>query len=75
MTSAKGEKLTEAGPPCPWRIIGMGEVPGAGDDFTPWPTSAWPASWWSSAKHEQKMASAPVGKVSLEDLFSQIKGR
>ncbi len=35
MTSARGEKLTEAGPSVPVEIIGMGEVPGAGDDFRP----------------------------------------
>ena len=33
MTNAQGQKVTEAGPSVPVEIIGMGEVPGAGDDF------------------------------------------
>ena len=33
MTDYKGNKVMEAGPSVPVEIIGMGEVPGAGDDF------------------------------------------
>ena len=74
MTSAKGEKLTEAGPSVPVEIIGMGEVPGAGDDFHAVADERMARELVGQRKHEQKMAaSAPVGKVSLEDLFSQIK--
>ena len=74
MTSAKGGKLTEAGPSVPVEIIGMGEVPGAGDDFHAVADERMARELVEQRKHEQKMAaSAPVGKVSLEDLFSQIK--
>ena len=74
MTSAKGEKLTEAGPSVPVEIIGMGEVPGAGDDFHAVADERMARELVEQRKHEQKMAaSAAVGKVSLEDLFSQIK--
>ena len=74
MTSAKGEKLTEAGPSVPVEIIGMGEVPGAGDDFHAVADERMARELVEQRKHEQKMASSsPVGKVSLEDLFSQIK--
>ena len=74
VTSAKGEKLTEAGPSVPVEIIGMGEVPGAGDDFHAVADERMARELVEQRKHEQKMAaSAPVGKVSLEDLFSQIK--
>ena len=74
MTSAKGEKLTEAGPSVPVEIIGMGEVPGAGDDFHAVADERMARELVEQRKHEQKMAaSAPVGKVCLEDLFSQIK--
>ena len=74
MTSAKDEKLTEAGPSVPVEIIGMGEVPGAGDDFHAVADERMARELVEQRKHEQKMAaSAPVGKVSLEDLFSQIK--
>ena len=74
MTNAKGEKLTEAGPSVPVEIIGMGEVPDAGDDFHAVADERMARELAEQRKHEQKMASsAPVGKVSLEDLFSQIQ--
>lgn len=58
----------------PVEIIGMGEVPGAGDDFHAVADERMARELVEQRKHEQKMAaSAPVGKVSLEDLFSQIK--
>ena len=74
MTNAKGEKVTEAGPSVPVEIIGMGEVPGAGDDFHAVADERMARELVEQRKHEQKMASSSqVGKVSLEDLFSQIK--
>ena len=74
MTDAKGEKLTEAGPSVPVEIIGMGEVPDAGDDFHAVADERMARELAEQRKHEQKMASsAPVGKVSLEDLFCQIQ--
>ena len=74
MTDARGKKLAEAGPSVPVEIIGMGEVPGAGDDFHAVADERMARELVEQRKHEQKMAaSAPVGKVSLEDLFSQIK--
>ena len=75
MTNARGQKLTEAGPSVPVEIIGMGEVPNAGDDFHAVDDERMARELVEQRKHEQKMAaSGPVGqKVSLEDLFSQIK--
>ncbi|WP_164496871.1 translation initiation factor IF-2 [Flavonifractor sp. An112] len=74
MTNARGEKLTEAGPSVPVEIIGMSEVPGAGDDFHAVADERMARELVEQRKHDQKMAaSGPVGKVSLEDLFSQIK--
>ena len=74
MTDAKGRKLTEAGPSVPVEIIGMGEVPGAGDDFHAVADERMARELVEQRKHEQKnAASSPVGKVSLEDLFSQIQ--
>ena len=75
MTNARGQKLTEAGPSVPVEIIGMSEVPGAGDDFHAVADERMARELVEQRKHEQKMAAAgPVGqKVSLEDLFSQIK--
>ena len=74
MMDYKGARLTQAGPSVPVEIIGMGEVPGAGDDFHAVADERMARELVEQRKHEQKMAaSAPVGKVSLEDLFSQIK--
>ena len=74
MTDARGQKLHEAGPSVPVEIIGMGEVPGAGDDFHAVADERMARELVEQRKHEQKAASAsPVGKVSLEDLFSQIQ--
>ncbi len=74
MTNAKGEKVDTAGPSVPVEIIGMGEVPGAGDDFHAVADERMARELVEQRKHEQKMAaSGPVGKVSLEDLFSQIQ--
>ena len=74
MTNAQGQKVTEAGPSVPVEIIGMGEVPGAGDDFHAVADERMARELVEQRKHEQKVASAsPVGKVSLEDLFSQIQ--
>ena len=74
MTDARGKKLAEAGPSVPVEIIGMGEVPGAGDEFHAVADERMARELVEQRKHEQKAAAAnPVGKVSLEDLFSQIQ--
>ena len=74
MTSAKGKKLQEAGPSVPVEIIGMSEVPSAGDDFHAVADERMARELVEQRKTEQKNALAgPVHKVSLEDLFSQIK--
>ncbi len=74
MTNARGEKLTQAGPSVPVEIIGMSEVPGAGDDFHAVADERMARELVEQRKHEQKQAaSGAVGKVTLEDLFSQIQ--
>ena len=74
MTDARGQKLTEAGPSVPVEIIGMGEVPGAGDDFHAVADERMARTLVEQRKHEQKSAlNSSVGKVTLEDLFSQIQ--
>ena len=75
MTNARGEKVTEAGPSVPVEIIGMGEVPGAGDDFHAVDDERMARELVEQRKQEQKdRMNGPVGqKVSLEDLFSQIQ--
>ena len=74
MTDAKGNKLTQAGPSVPVEIIGMGEVPGAGDDFHAVADERMARELVEQRKHEQKAnVGSNVGKVTLEDLFSQIQ--
>ena len=75
MTNARGEKLTEAGPSVPVEIIGMGEVPGAGDDFHAVADERMARELVEQRKQENKdRLNGPVGqKVTLEDLFSQIQ--
>ena len=74
MTNAKGKKLNEAGPSVPVEIIGMSEVPGAGDDFHAVADERMARELVEQRKHENKMAmNNAVGKVTLENLFSQIQ--
>jgi translation initiation factor IF-2 len=74
MTDFKGRKLKDAGPSVPVEIIGMGEVPGAGDEFHAVADEKMARELVEQRKQEQKdKANAPAQKLSLEDLFSQIQ--
>ncbi len=75
MTDARGQKLHEAGPSVPVEIIGMGEVPGAGDDFHAVADERMARELVEQRKSEMKNATtgAAKQKVSLEELFSQIQ--
>ncbi len=75
MTDAREQKLQEATPSMPVEIIGMGEVPSAGDEFHVVADERMARTLVEQRKHEGKMAmtSFANGKVTLEDLFSQIQ--
>ena len=75
MTDDKGNKVTSAGPSVPVEIIGMGEVPGAGDDFHAVADERMARELVEQRKQEMKNATtgAAKQKVSLEELFSQIQ--
>ncbi len=74
MTNAAGEKVEHAGPSVPVEIIGMAEVPEAGDDFHAVADERMARELAEQRKHDQKMAATgSQGKVTLEDLFSQIQ--
>lgn len=75
MSDEKGEKLETAGPSVPVEIIGLGEVPGAGDVFNAVDDERMARELVEQRKHENKEAAAgPQNqKVTLEDLFSQIQ--
>ena len=75
MTNEKGEKVEAAGPSVPVEIIGMSEVPGAGDSFHAVDDERMARELVEQRKHEEKEAiNRPASqKVTLEDLFSQIQ--
>ncbi len=75
MTDEKGQKVESAGPSVPVEIIGMGEVPGAGDRFHAVADERMARELVEQRKHEEKeAASRPAAqKVTLEELFSQIQ--
>ena len=75
MTDYKGNKVTQAGPSVPVEIIGMGEVPGAGDDFHAVADERMARELVEQRKAERKNATTGSAKtkVSLEELFSQIQ--
>ena len=56
MTNAQGQKVESAGPSVPVEIIGMGEVPGAGDDFHAVADERMARELVEQRKHEKKMA-------------------
>ena len=74
MVDDKGARLTEAGPSIPVEITGLGEVPGAGSTFNAVADERLARELVEQRKTEERAkAAAPVQKVSLEDLFSQIQ--
>ena len=74
MTDATGKKIQTAGPSVPVEIIGMGEVPSAGDDFHAVADERMARELVEQRKHENKMAAnAANNKVTLDDLFSHIQ--
>ncbi len=74
MTNDKGERVTEAGPSVPVEITGMSEVPSAGDVFNAVADERMARELALQRAQEAKEAmNRPMGKVTLEDLFSQIQ--
>ena len=74
MIGDKGQRMTEAGPSVPVEITGLGDVPGAGATFNAVADERLARELVEQRKEEEKLkANAPVQKVSLEDLFSQIQ--
>ena len=74
MLSDKGQKITSAGPSVPVEITGLSEAPSAGATFNAVADEKLARELVEQRKAEEKAkANAPVTKVSLEDLFSQIQ--
>ena len=74
MVSDKGQRITDAGPSVPVEITGLSEAPSAGATFNAVADEKLARELVEQRKAEEKAkANAPVTKVSLEDLFSQIQ--
>ncbi len=75
MTDDKGRKINSAGPSVPVEIIGLSEVPNAGDLFYAVDDERMARELVEQRKHTEKEAQNQNAgrKVSLEDLFDQIQ--
>ncbi len=74
MLDYKGNRLAEAGPSVPVEIAGLSEAPTAGSPFFAVSDERMARELVEQRKAEERAkAAAPVQKVSLEDLFSQIQ--
>lgn len=74
MTDDKGKHVKSAGPSIPVEITGLADVPAAGCTFNAVADERMARELVEQRKAEERAASAaPVQKVTLEDLFSQIQ--
>ncbi|MBO7276098.1 MAG: translation initiation factor IF-2, partial [Clostridia bacterium] len=74
MTDHTGKKLEEAGPSVPVEIIGLAEVPGAGDVFYAVEDERMARTLAEKRRFEEKAEQAQaMQKVTLENLFSHIE--
>ncbi len=75
MTNARGERIKEAGPSVPVEVVGLSEVPDAGEAFHAVEDEKMARTLVEQRKHEKKESSGGgvMGKTSLEDLFSRIQ--
>ena len=74
MMNYKGERLSEAGPSVPVEIAGLSEAPVGGSPFFAVADERMARELVEQRKAEEKAkALAPVQKVSLENLFDQLK--
>ena len=74
MLDYKGNRLTEAGPSVPVEIAGLSEAPTAGSPFFAVADERMARELVEQRKAEERAkAAAPVQKVSLENLFDQIR--
>ncbi len=75
MIDDKGRRVREAGPSTPVEILGLNDVPGAGEIFIS-PENDKEAKNFAEtfiAQNKMKLLDDTKSKMSLDDLFSQIK--
>ena len=75
MMDDKGNRVKEAGPSTPVEILGLNDVPNAGDVFVALPNEKEARSFAETfiAEGKNKLLEDTKAKLSLDDLFSQIK--
>ena len=74
MTDEKGRRMEKAGPSVPVEIVGLAEVPGAGDLFYAVEDERMARTLAEKRKFEEKeRLNASMQKVTLENLFSSIE--
>ncbi len=75
MTDDKGRRVKKAGPSTPVEILGLSEVPSAGDSFYVAANDKQARQVAESiiAKNRENLIKETPQKVSLDDLFSQIQ--
>ncbi|GHV34557.1 translation initiation factor IF-2 [Clostridia bacterium] len=73
MTDDKGNKIDRAGPSVPVEIIGLSEVPEAGDTFHAVADERMARELGEQRKQDGKDQSVLPQKVSLEDLYAQFQ--
>ena len=75
MVDDKGRRVKEAGPSTPVEILGLSDVPSAGEVFIAHENDKTAKSYAETymAQNKEKMLEETKGRMSLDDLFSQIK--
>ena len=75
MMDDKGNRVKEAGPSTPVEILGLNDVPNAGEVFVALPNEKEARSFAETfiAEGKNKLVEDTKAKLSLDDLFSQIK--
>jgi translation initiation factor IF-2 len=73
MFDDKGKKITSAGPSIPVEILGLSEVPLAGDKFHEVKDEKTARGMAEARKIKEKSLSQGSMRVSLEDFYSQMK--
>lgn len=75
MVDDKGRRVKEAGPSIPVEILGLGDVPNAGEIFIAHENDK-EAKYYAEtfvAQNKEKLLEDTKAKMSLDDLFSQIQ--
>ncbi len=75
MIDDKGRRVKEAGPSTPVEILGLSDVPSAGEVFLAHENDKTAKSYAETyqAQNKEKKLEETKGRMSLDDLFSQIK--